>query len=51
MKYIIYCHIMHCSPDKVIKIECESELQKNEMVEMIERQDIISLVIDSIKEI
>lgn len=50
MKYIIYCHIMHCQPDKIIKIECDTELQKDEIVKMIELQKTTALLIDDIKE-
>jgi hypothetical protein len=42
---------MHCIPSMVIKIECKTELHKNEMVKMINKQNIIPLIIDNIKEI
>lgn len=51
MKYIIYCHIIQCKADKIIKIECEDELHKDEMIRMIENQDLLSLLIDRVEEV
>lgn len=51
MKYIIYCHIMHCQAGQIVKIECETKLQKDEIIRMIENQDLLSLLIDKIEEV
>ena len=51
MKYVIYCHITQCKADKIIKIECEDELHKDEMIRMIKYQDLLSLLIDKIEEV